>query len=87
MLYHFFESRKDSPLPVHRHYGVRTKRYKLIYFYGEHNHWELFDLKNDPNEMSNIYNLNKYPELIKELKVELIRLRELYSDTAGPAVQ
>ena len=39
---------------VARHYGLRTVRYKLIYYYdlGE---WEFFDLKDDPREMTNLY--------------------------------
>ena len=40
---------------VKRHYGIRTDRYKLIHFYYDIDEWELFDLKNDPNEMNNIY--------------------------------
>ena len=40
------------PLPacttsVQPHYGVRTERYKLIYF-NKINQWELYDLKKDP---------------------------------------
>jgi len=43
--YHYYEY--PGAHMVHRHYGVRTERYKLIYFYGL-KEWELYDLKNDP---------------------------------------
>ena len=42
--------------------------------------WELFDLKNDPNEMNNIYNDPSYSNLIKELKTRLLELKEQYGD-------
>ena len=37
---------------VKRHYGVRTDRYKLIHFYYDIDVWELYDLEEDPNEMT-----------------------------------
>ncbi len=49
------------------HYGYRTERYKLIYFYNDGldlpgtgsftypPEWELYDLERDPNEMHNVY--------------------------------
>ena len=52
---------------VPAHYGIRTHRYKLIYYYGEalgttgsidepkEPEWELFDLEKDPNEMCSVY--------------------------------
>ena len=41
---------------VEPHYGVRTDRYKLIRFYSpDQNVWELYDLKNDPEELKNVY--------------------------------
>tara|TARA_Y100000589_G_C26662951_1_gene430712 strand:+ start:95 stop:328 length:234 start_codon:yes stop_codon:yes gene_type:complete len=41
--------------------------------------WELYDLKNDPNEMDNIY-AEASPDLIKSLKEELDALRKEYKD-------
>jgi arylsulfatase A-like enzyme len=51
--YHYYEF--PQPHHVSPHFGVRTARYKLIRFYGEHDAWELFDLKTDPHELHNIY--------------------------------
>jgi arylsulfatase A-like enzyme len=59
---------------VHRHYGVRTPRYKLMYFYGL-DEWELYDLEKDPREMKNVYADPAYAPTVAELKAELARLR------------
>ncbi len=63
------------------HLGIRTKRYKLIYFYGllaqgvrDENCWELYDLRNDPNEWRNIYH-SADDALIQKLKEELIKIK------------
>ncbi len=68
-----------SEVPVH--YGVRTKRYKLIYYYGLPSGWELYDLQNDPLEMNNVYNEPSYTGVVSEMKAELSRLREHLGDT------
>jgi len=84
---------------VAAHFGVRTKRYKLIYYYGlplnargakrrqTPPEWELFDLKKDPMEMNNVYADAAYANVIKKLKAELIRLRrKLEDDNDGVAI-
>ena len=73
------------------HFGVRTKEYKLIFFYGQNYKkggpkptlpgWELYDMKNDPHEMNNLYDQPKYAAIIKELKTELLRLRNKHNET------
>jgi arylsulfatase A-like enzyme len=73
------------------HFGVRTKEYKLIFFYGLNYKkggpkpteagWELYDMKNDPHEMNNLYGQPKYAAVVKELKAELLRLRRKYNET------
>ncbi len=85
---------------VAAHFGVRTKRYKLIYYYGlglgakgakkkpTPPEWELFDLKKDPMEMNNVYGDPAYAGVVKELKAELIRLRKkLEDDNDGIVIQ
>ncbi len=81
MYYHYYEY--PAVHSVKRHYGVRTQRYKLIHFYNDIDEWELYDLKNDPEEMHNIYNDPQNADVIKELKAELARLRTQYKDTTG----
>jgi len=67
--YHYYEFPGEHS--VMRHFGIRTDRYKLIRFYGAANFWELYDLKNDPNEMKNIYGEKAKAALTAELKQKL----------------
>ena len=84
MYYHYYEY--PAVHSVKRHYGVRTERYKLIHFYHDIDEWELYDLKKDPKEMKNVIDDPAYPDMVKELKAELIQLREKYKDTTGSPV-
>ena len=79
MYYHYYEYPYYHR--VQPHYGIRNKRYKLIHFYYNMDIWELYDLKNDPNEMRNLINIEANSELIKELKKELYKLKENYGNT------
>ncbi|HCO94154.1 MAG TPA: acetylglucosamine-6-sulfatase, partial [Phycisphaerales bacterium] len=73
------------------HFGIRTKVYKLIFFYGMNYKqggpkptqpgWELYDMINDPHEMNNLYNNPRYVVVIRKLKAELLRLRKKYNET------
>lgn len=64
---------------VQPHWGVRTDRYKLIYF-NKLDQWEFYDLQTDPQEMSNGYQLPANANLIAQLKRELERLRKELDD-------
>lgn len=76
--YQYFEYPKwHRVLP---HYGVRTDRYKLIHFYYNIDAWEMYDLKNDPTELTNQYNNPSYQKTIAELKIELTKLQKEYKD-------
>ncbi|MBC9798227.1 sulfatase family protein [Sinomicrobium weinanense] len=66
---------------VKRHYGVSTKRYKLIHFYYDIDEWEMYDLKEDPDEMNNIYDDPEYAEVRADLHQKLKELREQYGDS------
>jgi N-acetylglucosamine-6-sulfatase len=75
------------------HYGVLTKRWKLIYYYGlalDANGaindptpvgWELYDLLNDPFELNNIYEDEAYAQTVCELKTLLKKCKDEYRDT------
>jgi arylsulfatase A-like enzyme len=61
------------------HYGLRTETHKLIYFWKK-NQWELYDLRNDPDELHNIYNDPAQQSLVANLKAELYRLKKELKD-------
>ncbi len=75
------------------HYGIRTKRNKLIFFYGlplgakgaektpTKLGWELYDLKRDPYELNNVYNHPPYAKVRKRLKAELLEKKAELGDT------
>ncbi len=75
------------------HYGVRTERHKLIFFYGlpldakgadakpTKVGWELYDLEKDPQELHNVYGDPAYASVVGELKAELLRLKRELGDT------
>ena len=81
---------------VYAHYGVRTLRYKLIYYYADaldqpgaideiyEPEWELFDLANDPYELHSVYDDPAYADIVDELKEELHRLQAELGDERYP---
>ena len=73
--YHYYEF--PGAHSVARHYGVTNGEHKLINYY-ELGEWELFDLKQDRNELNNVYGQDKYAEVQQSLLTELGRLREQY---------
>ena len=83
--YHYYEY--PAVHMVMRHYGVRTREYKLIHFYHDIDAWELYDMKKDPEELNNVYGDPAYAEVVKELKAELQRLRKHYGDSDELAAQ
>ena len=74
------------------HFGIRDKRYKLAFFYGQdlgmkgtskettQPAWEFFDLQKDPKELHNAINEDAYTQIIKEMKKVLIKERKKYGD-------
>jgi len=80
--YQMDDGTKKSAHVVAKHYGVRTDRYKLMYVY-EHDFWELYDLKTDPEEMENIYSDPEYKAIADKLTHRLKQLRKSYGDTTG----
>ena len=77
---------------VYAHYGIRTLRHKLIYYYADalgtagsidetyEPEWELFDLATDPYELNNIVDDPANADLVAELKAELHRLQAEVGD-------
>lgn len=77
---------------VFAHYGIRTKKHKLIYYYADalgqpgaadaacEPEWELFDLLKDPRELHNVHDDPAYAGIVADLKRELHRLQEEVGD-------
>ncbi len=74
--YHYYEKGFGAT----PHYGIRTKRFKLIHFYDEIDSWELYDLKKDPSEMNNLIDVQNFQEQVSKLKKKLKELRVKYDD-------
>ena len=74
------------------HYGIRTKEFKLTYYYGlpldakgavnrpTPPGWEMYDLRSDPGELHNIYEKTEYRHIREELKKQLYELKKQYGD-------
>jgi arylsulfatase A-like enzyme len=85
--YHYYEY--PAVHSVMRHEGIRTERYKLINHYWA-DQWALFDLRNDPRELNNVYGHPDYAEVTQRLKRELQQLKTQYdvpaaATEAGPS--
>ncbi len=76
--YHYYEY--PASHSVKRHYGVRNERYKLMHYYYDIDEWEMYDLEKDPKEMNNIIADPSYADVLKEMKVELTQMQELYGE-------
>jgi arylsulfatase A-like enzyme len=76
LYYHFYENQEHK---VAKHIGVRTNRYKLIYFY-ENKAYELYDLEKDPKEMHNRYNDPAYQKIRNEMMLKLKETKQAYND-------
>jgi arylsulfatase A-like enzyme len=74
------------------HYGYRTDRYKLIYYYNDGMglpgagfytypvEWELYDRQVDPEELHNVYADPAYAEIREELKAAMWREQSRLGD-------
>lgn len=77
--YHYYEY--PGYHMVKRHYGISTEQYKLIHYYYDIDEWELFDIKNDPDEMKNVYDDPSYADIKKELHKKLVRIMKEFNDS------
>lgn len=88
MYYRYWMHQQHRPA----HLGIRTKRYKLIYFYGQplrdiygepptEPAWEFYDLQKDPQEQHNQYSNPDYKQQIRTLKSELLQLKQEMGDS------
>ena len=77
LYYHFYDHTDEHN--VLRHDGVSDKRYKLIHFYDETgalpSYEEFYDLKADPEELTNVIDKPKYKRLVKKFSRKLEKMR------------
>jgi arylsulfatase A-like enzyme len=90
MYYRYWMNAAHFNIPAHL--GIRTERYKLIHYYGQTcgtkgsierpwtPEWELFDLKQDPHEMRNLYAEPQATPVVRRLEAELSRLQRDVGD-------
>ena len=96
--YYRYWEHDDGSHHVGAHYGVRTRRHKLIRYYGEGfglpgasdrtlpAEWELFDLEQDPCELRSVHADPAYADVRRELEAELTRLQRAVGDEPWPPV-
>ena len=90
MYYRYYAHSLNRPA----HFGIRTDRFKLIFYYGlslgykgsytdqpSNPAWEFYDLDKDPFELKNQYKNPNYQKKINELKNELKKLRHDLHDS------
>lgn len=77
----------DGGHGVAQHSAIRTDDFKLLYFDSPRNEaekesrWELFDLKNDPQEMHNLATDPAYASKLESMQALFKKTREHYDDT------
>ncbi len=77
----------DGGHGVPQHSAVRTPNFKLLHFdqprntAEEANVWELFDLKNDPQEMRNLAKQSQFATKLASMKKRYWETKRFYGDT------
>jgi arylsulfatase A-like enzyme len=77
-LYEYYEY--PGPHNVRKNRGVRTEQFKLIHYYEAPQEFELYDLKEDPGELHNLYAEARYATLARDLRRRISELREETDD-------
>ena len=54
-------------------FGIRTDKFKYMYYWGIWDTEELYDLENDPEEMNNLIHSEEHKEIVKELSSDLFK--------------
>ena len=75
--YRYFEF--PGPHQVAKHYGIRTERYKLMYFH-DLDQWEFYDLQEDPDELRNVFGAPEHRGRIARLATRLGEMKQAALD-------
>jgi arylsulfatase A-like enzyme len=96
MYYRYWEN-DDLIHKAPAHYGYRTDRYKIIYYYNDGAgargsgfytyppEWELYDLQADPAELNNVYDDPTFLEVREQLKTAMWREQSRLGDAPHPS--
>lgn len=80
--YHYYESQATHRVPAM--YGVRTATHKLVRYYEPGvDAWELFDLRADPDERTDVARDPDQAGTLATLRRQLAALRTQYGDDTG----
>jgi arylsulfatase A-like enzyme len=77
-LYEYYEFPAEHCARKNR--GIRTSRWKLIHFWEQPEEWELYDLRNDPDETQNLAASRRHRGIVAQLKKRLTELRRESGD-------
>lgn len=80
--YYEFYEHPDADHCVRKNRGLRNHRWKLIEFWEQPQEWELYDLRADPDEMSNL--ASRRGDVVRELKLRMAELRRELGDSDPP---
>jgi arylsulfatase A-like enzyme len=96
-VYYRYWEHDDSIHHVWAHYGVRTRRWKLVRYYADGlglpgtggrampPEWELFDLESDPHELHSLYGDPEHARVFDDLRAQLAKLQQEVGDRPHPA--
>lgn len=96
-LYYRYWEHDDVNHQAPAHYGYRTDRHKLIYFYNDGlgvpgtstvsypPEWELYDLQADPDELRNVYDDPAYRAVREDLEARMWRAQAAVGDEPHPS--
>lgn len=73
--YAYYENAAVHAVPIHD--GVRSERYKLMFF-PRGRQWQLFDLQEDPQELKSVHADPEYASVLNAMKQRYRDLRKFY---------
>jgi len=94
--YYRYWMHDDGNHHVGAHYGYRTRRHTLVYYYNDGlgvpgcsdrrfpAEWELYDLEKDPDQLVNVADDPAYAEVRDELEARMWRAQEAVGDEPHP---
>ncbi len=83
-LYEYYDYPGGEQVRPHR--GVRTERYKYIHYFLDPQEYELYDLKEDPGELTNLAGSPAHSQLQRRLAARLEELRRETGDHTPDAI-